>query len=200
MKFVKQSQINFRNVKDTNLAVVIDGPNADYDPSTPGPDSVYRDERIVMEVTNSLLVPKGSSGQRPASTLLENGMIRYNTTTDEFEGRQGNEWRAFRFKEATGILQETVGTGDAVELNFPITSFTPPSTLETGSTWGSQNVVVLVENVYQIAGTNYTIIQLDGTETGVQYPNAPYAAGWYVQFDTPVPYGKPVTTLYGFDR
>jgi len=48
------------------------------------------------------------------------------------------------------------------------------------------NVQVYVENVYQLPGINYTLVLQSG--------NA------YVRFDAPVPFGKPVYAIYGFDR
>ena len=40
--------------------------------------------------TGFLLISKGTTAQRPASPV--NGQIRYNTTTNQFEGYQGGAW------------------------------------------------------------------------------------------------------------
>jgi hypothetical protein len=40
--------------------------------------------------TGFMLVPKGTTAERPVSPV--NGEIRYNTTTSQFEGYQGGEW------------------------------------------------------------------------------------------------------------
>ena len=48
------------------------------------------------------------------------------------------------------------------------------------------NVNVFVENVFQLPGINYTLVLNSG--------NA------FVRFDAPVPFGKPVYAIYGFDR
>lgn len=184
MKFLKKSQINFRNVKDNSLAIQYDG-------------------EITMDSPNAALVPRGQTSERPTSSVTGdlNGMIRYNLTTQEFEGRQGDVWRSFRFKETTQITSQNLGAGNDVELYFGILDPAPPSTVATGVTWGAQNILVFVENVPQLTElSNYTIVQLDGTESGAGYPGAPYAPGWYVKFDTPVPFGKPVTAIQGFDR
>ena len=184
MKFLKKSQINFRNVKDNSLAVQVDG-------------------EITMDSPVGALVPRGQTSERPSTSVTGdlNGMIRYNSQTEEFEGRQGDVWRSFRFKEATQITSQDLGSGDDTELYFGILTPTPPSTVQSGTTWGAQNILVFVENVPQLSElNNYTVVQLDGTETGAGYPGAPYAAGWYVRFDTPVPLGKPVTAIHGFDR
>jgi len=188
MKFLKQSQLNFRNVGDHSVAVVADGSPARF--SVP--------PRITMENTNSLLVPKGTTVQRPLVEI--NGMIRYNSTTDQFEFRQANQWRTVRFKEATQITQQSLGNGDGNNIFFGPLNPAPPAVVESGTTWGAQNIIVLVENVMQLSQINYQVAQLNGSESGGIYVNAPYAPGWYVQFDTPVPWGKPVTVLHGFDR
>lgn len=47
------------------------------------------------------------------------------------------------------------------------------------------NIQVYVENVFQLPGINYTLVQLVDTA--------------YVKFDAPVPFGKPVYAIYGLD-
>ena len=67
-----------------------------------------------------------------------------------------------RFKEPNqdpGIVQQNLGSGDAVE-----TIFGP---LASGDTdfpvpLAAQNILVFVENVFQISGTNYTLVQNPG--------------------------------------
>jgi hypothetical protein len=57
---------------------------------------------------------------------------------------------------------------------------------------------VLVENVFQISVTNYTVEQsVSGNLTG---PGAPYSDGWYVKFTEEVPLGKYVTIYYGYSN
>ena len=64
-------------------------------------------------------------------------------------------------------------------------------------TWFA-DVLVFVENVFQISTTNYTLEQsVSGNLTG---PNSPYADGWYLKFTSPVDLGKPVTVLHNFDK
>lgn len=40
--------------------------------------------------TGAVMIPRGTTAQRPTPT--ENGMIRYNTETDKFEGVQAGVW------------------------------------------------------------------------------------------------------------
>jgi hypothetical protein len=197
MRFLKTLTLNRRAIYDDRLA--IDTSNA-----------------VIMNTTNNLLLPKGSTAERPTSPV--NGMIRYNTTLKEipgapgtyygdFEAYQYGQWRPIRFKEPSGITLDFLGTGDDIELLFgPLTPdpYTYYNTIESGTTWNAAqmalNIVVLVENVQQIGTVNFDIIQLDGTETGVNYPNAPYAVGTYLKFGSPVPLGKDVYVLHRFDQ
>jgi len=177
MRFLKASTLSRKNVKDDSFAVDID-------------------KQILMDSDNVLLMPKGPTSNRPgevgaATASPVNGHIRYNTTTNEVEVYQNSAWRNIRFKEASSITQQTVGTGDDTETVFGPLSPAPSATQQ------AQNYIVLIENVVQLSTTNYTLEQsVSGSLTG---PNAPYANGYYIKFSSAVPTGKPVTVLHGFD-
>tara|TARA_B100001057_G_scaffold245181_1_gene245480 strand:- start:199 stop:1011 length:813 start_codon:yes stop_codon:yes gene_type:complete len=113
-------------------------------------------DQVFMESTNVMRIPKGTTAQRP--TTPENGHIRYNTTDEVFELYENGAWRNVRSAEPfrPGITQQNLGTGDAVEKIFgPLASgdalFPVPA--------AAQNVLVFVENVFQISTTNYTLVQ-----------------------------------------
>lgn len=148
---------------------------------------------VTMGTTNNLLIPKGITTERPISPLL--GMMRFNTTTNEVEVYQGlaegnGVWRALRYKEAIGIIQQDLGVGDSIKTLFGPLNPAPPSVVQTGSTWTGANLIVIVENVIQIFTTNY-VISVDPIG---------YTAGSYILFDQPPPIGKSVTVLHGFDK
>ena len=167
MKFLKKLQLAKKNLTDDRIAV-------------------DANSLVYFESTNAIKLPIGTTNQQPGQsgntvTSPANGMVRYNSSTNQLEAYQNSAWRNVRFKEATTITQQTAGTGDGTE-----TKFGPLSPVPTAA----QNVLVLVENVMQVATTNYTLVQNPGG----------YAAGWYISFTSAVPLGKPVTVLHGFDQ
>jgi elongation factor G len=93
MRYLRKQVINRRAPYDQRLSVDIN--NA-----------------VVMNTPNNLTLPSGTTAQRPVSSISVNGMIRYNTTLDEIEVYQSNNWRSLRFKEPTIITQQSLGAGD----------------------------------------------------------------------------------------
>jgi hypothetical protein len=174
MRLLKAQNTNLRNIK---------GKGVKYDVN----------DQVILDSTNCVLVPKGTLAQRPVSP--NNGHLRYNIDDNEFEVYQNGAWRELRYKEPGTITQQNLGNGDATEtvfgpLNSGDTDFPIPA--------AAQNVLVLIENVFQIATTNYTLEQsVAGNLTG---PNAPYANGWYIKFTSAPPLAKPITVLHNFDK
>ena len=54
-------------------------------------------DQVIVDSTNTILVPKGTEAQRPSSPA--NGHLRYNTDDEQFEAYQNGAWRELRFKE-----------------------------------------------------------------------------------------------------
>jgi hypothetical protein len=119
--------------------------------------SVDINNAVVMSTTNNLTLPTGTTAQRPV--IPTNGMIRYNTTNDEIEVYQATAWRSLRFKESTQITQQNLGAGDSSNVYFGPLNPAPPTLVQSGTTWGAQNILVIIESVIQISNTNYTIVQ-----------------------------------------
>jgi len=175
MRYLRRQVLNSKSQTDSSIAVSISG-------------------EVVLGTPYSLTLPRGITADRSPDTstpTYTEGMIRFNTSTSQFEGYQSSEWRSFRFKESTNITQQSVGTGDGSTILFGPLNPAPPSVVESSATWGGQNLIVLVENVFQLHTTNYTI---------VQNPPGGYTAGYYLQFTSAVPALKPVTVLHGFDK
>ncbi len=130
---------------------------------------------VIMDTTNHLMLPKGTTSERPASATWAEGMIRYNETTHEVEVYQGigggATWRSLRFKESTKITQQDLGAGDAFNILFGALSPSPEAVAESGFTWDITQIqkqyIVLVENVFQISGTNFEFILNPAQCTGI---------------------------------
>lgn len=183
MKFLKQSQLNKHSLKDRDLAIEI---ATDSDPG------VAQYKRVVMDMPNAAIMPRGNTAKRPTNSSV-NGMVRYNTQTEELEVRQNSGWRRVAFKEPHTMTLQNLGNGNAVEVYFgPLVS---GSTNLDGSAYvpdiaNPQNILVFIENVPQLAGVNYSLVD--------NPPSKP--AGRYIEFDSPVPISKPVHVLHGIDR
>ena len=136
MRLMKAQNTNLRNIYGKGVKYDING-------------------QVIIDSTNTMLVPKGTEAQRPSSPVT--GHIRYNTDDDQFEAYQNGAWRELRFKEPNqdpGITQQNLGNGDATETVFgPLASGDADYPVPAAA----QNVLVLVENVFQISTTNYTL-------------------------------------------
>ena len=139
---------------------------------------------------NSMVVPKGPQASRPF--FAEEGLIRYNTDEGNFEVYQGSQWKPIRFREPITVHNQLLGNGDGVETTFgPLDSQDPFYPVPIAET----NILVFVENVFQLPVSNYTLVQ--NPSSG---PGAPYDDGYYLVFGSAVPAGKPVNVLHNFDK
>jgi len=169
------------------------------------------DDQVIVDSQRAMVVPKGPYNEQPGfagdvtypavNTAANEGQIRYNTTDNQLEAYQNGAWREIRFKEPNqdpGIIWQNLGTGDATETVF---GELQSSDSDYPVPAASENVLVLIENVLQIPGTNYDIRQT--AEVDITGPNAPYTStgtGWWIEFTSPVPFGKDVTVIHNFDK
>jgi len=166
--------------------------------------------RAVMNLTGGLRIPSGTTAQRPDPTKgrwpgvpatqvddeYADGTMRYNIETNSIEALMDGRWEIIRSTAAETIVKQTLGPGDYTE-----TVFGPLLTDErhiNAYTASDDNLIVLVENVFQISSDNFTVQQsVGGSLTG---PYAPYADGWYIKFTSPVPLDKSITVYYGYSN
>lgn len=139
--------------------------------------------RAVMEITGGLRLPKGTTAQRPQlsgvrTTGGANGFMRYNTTTNSIEAYVDGVWEVVRAPGATAITKQTLGPGNEVETTFgPLTKI-PNS---------ENNILVFVENVFQISDTNYNLVD-----------NYLGSGNTYIVFTSSVPLDKYITVYFGY--
>jgi len=164
MKFLKSKTLSNFSISDRTLIAY---------PDANGPGA-----RVVMNAHGGLMLPKGSTSQRPQLTGVRqptdaNGTIRYNTTTSSIEAYVGGAWEVVRAPGSATITKQTLGPGNDVDVDFGPLTLTPSS---------ADNIIVLVENVMQISVTNFNLI----------------SGNTVIRFTSPVPTGKYVTVYFGF--
>lgn len=147
----------------------------------------------VIDGTGGLVLPAGTTAERP--TVDFQGSMRYNTDTNAVEIYTDGSWQLIKAPAADAIQKQTLGPSDGTETVFGPLLEQPAN---------DDNILVLVENVLQISGTNFNVVYSDGIDGGLG-PNAPYAAGYYIKFTDAVPAVNPgsgapiyITVLYGF--
>jgi hypothetical protein len=134
-------------------------------------DNVFRANpygRYIMDGTGALRLPKGTTAQRPQLTGVStpegsNGYIRYNTSIDPITGQNigleayvNGVWEVVRAPGSATITKQTLGPGDYTEDVFGPLIIVPSS---------ADNILVFVENVFQISTTNFLLEQ--NTTVGV---------------------------------
>ena len=188
MKFLKTKNISKFSINDRSLIYY--------------PDGVGPGNRIVVNAKGGMMLPKGTTAERPQLTGVRqptdaNGTIRYNTSLNIIEAYVGGTWVTVACPVASAIVKQTLGPGNGVERVFgPLNA-----SYVTSYSASADNIIVLVENVMQISGTNFVVVQSDGV---TPINGNIYAAGWYVNFNSAVPAsgggGNPVfvTIYYGY--
>jgi hypothetical protein len=166
MKFYKRLPLNRKDPQSNRFSVEASG-------------------EIVTDTTVSLQIPAGTRDDRPPT--FTNGQIRYSTTLREFEvynsSGDGQGWEIMRTVRPANIVVQTLGSGDYATTDFG------PLQWSTGVNYTNyqkpQNVMIYIENVYQIPNTNYTLIQGPDSTVLVRFNEAPPT--------------KPITAILGFD-
>lgn len=152
MKFLKTKNISKFSINDRALI---------YYPAGNGPGN-----RIVVNASGGMMLPKGTTAQRPQLTGVRqptdaNGTIRYNTSTTSIEAYIGGAWVTVSTSFASAVVKQTLGPGDGTSTIFgPLNATFAPSYAAS-----ADNIIILVENVFQISTTNFNINQ-NPTSTG----------------------------------
>ena len=131
MKFYKRENLSKINPIDNSLSVQSDG-------------------RIDSKLTASLQLPAGTTLQRPL--ILKNGEIRYNYSIGSgvIEAYIDGSWQIIKTNTQQHITQQTFTNSNYVNTIFGPLAYN----IDINS---PQNLMVYVENVYQIPTTNYVL-------------------------------------------
>jgi len=93
---------------------------------------------VILGTTTALELPDGTTGQRPGSPV--NGMIRYNTTLNQFEGYKNAVWGAIGGGATGGGADDVFyENGQTVTTNYTLTASknavsAGPITINSGAT------------------------------------------------------------------
>lgn len=133
------------------------------------------DSRVALDTSNNFTLADSTVMTLPKSTGTITspiaGNVRYNTGTDEVEVFQGSSatWRAIKYKEASKIIQQTLSQLDGYSYFYgPLNSIYDPTNISSNvpssggapvGQFGGQNILVFIENVFQIYNTNYVVDQ-----------------------------------------
>lgn len=133
MKFVKRLPLDGGNVTSNRFAV-------------------EANDTIVTTSKKSIQLPSGATADRPSAV---NGQVRYSTTLNDAEiyniAGSGTGWEKVRTNRQQTITPQNLGVGNYINTLFGPLSYDI-------STSKPENVLVFVDNVYQIPTTNYTLI------------------------------------------
>jgi len=101
--------------------------------------------KYIFQGTTSITVPKGTTAQRPTA---ETGVIRFNTTTGQYEVSQdGSTYTNLRTDDNAANVTKDIFAGDGSTSQFTM-SITPTD---------ENNIVVYVDGVMQEPDQNYSI-------------------------------------------
>ena len=118
---------------------------------------ITKADEVQFNTTRSLLLPSGPDAGRAVSPVA--GMMRLNTTSGQVEVYQSSAWRSLRFQESGAIALQSLGNGDGISTLYGPLIPAPPSLSQSGYTWTGANLMIYVENVFQIFNANYLIAQ-----------------------------------------
>jgi hypothetical protein len=151
--------------------------------------SFLQDSRIVTNSISTMQLPTGPSSSRP--TTLVDGTVRYNSTIKEFEVYNSanpgftSPWQIIRTIKPAKITPQNLGYGNYNDYIFGPLAYTVDTTRP-------QNLLVFVDNVYQIPTTNYTLTTNPSSVTANLSIDAPSSTTTlYLNTLTNIDVGKP---------
>jgi hypothetical protein len=105
---------------------------------------------VILGTTTALELPDGTTGQRPGSPV--NGMIRYNTTLNQFEGYKASAWGAIG-GGATGGSSDDIFYENGQTVTTDYTLSTGKNAMSAGPISINSGVTVTVPS-----GASWTVV------------------------------------------
>ena len=107
---------------------------------------------LTLSGTGSVKVPSGTTAQRDGSPV--NGMFRYNSTNEQFEGYQGGDWGAIGGGGGSNTFTADTFTGDGSTTAYALSQVIN----------SEDNLLVFIDGVFQQQSA-YSIATASGTTT-----------------------------------
>lgn len=114
-------------------------------------DVIFRD-RVELPGDEGVLIPRGSTGQRPVAPKVENGYLRYNNSTHDFEGYKNGAWTPISTGASTvGEVNDGINVGsapgeifrDKTGVNFNFRTIRPGSPMITVTIGGGGDEIII---------------------------------------------------------
>jgi hypothetical protein len=137
MKFYKRQSIDSHNPQDNKFAVEADG-------------------RLISNSTESFKLPGGTNVQRPIDTTA--GQIRHNIDLEDLEVKVRTLWERVRTVRPANITVQNLGSGNYFSTIFGPLNSAYSQSYDPSYDGGAANIMVYVDNVYQIPEINYSLI------------------------------------------
>lgn len=110
---------------------------------------------IVAGGTDGIVIPTGTEVQRPASGILQPGIVRLNSTSGDFEGYNGTDWLPLSQAATSNTFFSTIFTGDGSTVSFNI-----PGYPTTESTFVSiEGTLQRPTHAYSVTGNTLTLTE-----------------------------------------
>jgi hypothetical protein len=153
-----QADVNFRVESDTNTHMLF--VDAGSETVLVGGSSATTDAAFKVDTTTSMMMPVGTTAQRPGTGVA--GMLRFNSTVTALEFYDGSEWQNAQ-GSFTVIASQTFSGDDST------TAFTLSESQTTASCIVSINgVVQLPTTAYSVSGTTLTFTEAPATGDAIE--------------------------------
>ena len=152
-KFYKRQNMDYTNPRTNKLAVAIN-------------------DEIITDTSAGMQTPRGDAASRVENPV--NGTIRYNTeigTGGELEAYVNGTWEIIKTNRQADVTLQEFDNGDYQDTIFGPLAYDIDLTRP-------QNLLVYVENVYQLPGINYTLVRSTGVAPLTTSTTVTAAAGF----------------------
>jgi hypothetical protein len=144
------------------------------------------DPKVTLDIcaNDAIQIPVGTTDERPSSTnsvydTVRSGMMRYNSTTNKFEGYSSSKWSSLGGVENTDSNTKIVATDDSYQLEFYSGNNTQVNALASDSS----NATMILDASGQLNLQNGSVINIETTDNLATINLISDSSGITVQYD-----------------